>query len=189
MASLNPQQQQKENSNQANSVKKYQKTEQFPEKDYSNSFSRPAMMTSASPSDIPLTPRNIQFLQQTIGNQSVSRLIQTKLKIGQPNDKYEQEADSITDRIMSMPEPRVLQQPDEEDEELVQQKPLSEQISPLIQRQEEPEEGEKIVQAKERHRVAQEFSPMVESGIQSIKGGGQPLPKSTRNGVKSTVDS
>jgi hypothetical protein len=33
-------------------------------------------------------------------------LIQPKLKIGQPNDKYEQEADRVADRVMSMPEPK-----------------------------------------------------------------------------------
>jgi hypothetical protein len=31
--------------------------------------------------------------------------IQAKLKIGQPGDKYEQEADSVADRVMGMPEP------------------------------------------------------------------------------------
>lgn len=103
MASLKPQQQQKENSNQANLAKKSQKTEQLPEKDYSNPFSRPAMMGSASPPDIPLTPQNIMFLQRSIGNQTVGRLIQTKLKIGQPNDKYEQEADRVADEVMRMP--------------------------------------------------------------------------------------
>lgn len=44
-------------------------------------------------------------LQQQIGNQAVQRLlqsryIQAKLTIGQPNDKYEQEADRVADRIM-----------------------------------------------------------------------------------------
>jgi hypothetical protein len=42
----------------------------------------------------------IFHLQRTIGNQAVQRLIksgtiQAKLKIGQPNDKYEQEADRV----------------------------------------------------------------------------------------------
>jgi hypothetical protein len=50
----------------------------------------------------------ILFLQGTIGNQVVQRLfksgvIQAKLKIGQPNDMYEQEADRIADQVMRMP--------------------------------------------------------------------------------------
>jgi hypothetical protein len=32
-------------------------------------------------------------LQKTIGNQAVGRIIQAKLKVGQPGNKYEQEAD------------------------------------------------------------------------------------------------
>jgi hypothetical protein len=53
----------------------------------------------------------ILSLQQTIGNQAVQRLlksgtIQAKLKIGQPNDKYEQEADRVADKVMSMMEPK-----------------------------------------------------------------------------------
>ena len=36
--------------------------------------------------------------------------IQTKLKIGNPNDKYEQEADRIADQVMRMPEPSVQRQ-------------------------------------------------------------------------------
>ena len=46
----------------------------------------------------------ILFLQRTIGNQAVQRLIksgalQGKLRIGQPGDKYEQEADRVADVV------------------------------------------------------------------------------------------
>ena len=39
-------------------------------------------------------------LQQTIGNQAVARLIQTKLKIGQPGDAYEQEASRVSENVV-----------------------------------------------------------------------------------------
>jgi len=44
----------------------------------------------------------ILFLQRTIGNQAVQRLIksgtlQAKFKIGQPGDRYEQEADRVAE--------------------------------------------------------------------------------------------
>ncbi|OEU83690.1 MAG: hypothetical protein BA873_08700 [Desulfobulbaceae bacterium C00003063] len=44
----------------------------------------------------------ILFLQRSIGNQAVGRLIksgalQTKLRIGQPGDIYEQEADRVAE--------------------------------------------------------------------------------------------
>ncbi len=50
----------------------------------------------------------ILFLQKTIGNQAVTKLIklgalQAKLKIGQPGDIYEQEADRIADQMMATP--------------------------------------------------------------------------------------
>lgn len=52
-------------------------------------------------------------LQKTVGNQAVQKLIksrtlQAKLRIGQPNDTYEQEADRVAEQIMRMPDP-VLQ--------------------------------------------------------------------------------
>lgn len=52
---------------------------------------------------------HILHLQRTIGNQAVQRLfksgtLQAKLRIGKPNDKYEQEADRVADQVMRMPE-------------------------------------------------------------------------------------
>ncbi|MBW2738204.1 MAG: hypothetical protein JRE64_05000 [Deltaproteobacteria bacterium] len=49
----------------------------------------------------------VMYLQRTIGNQAVQRLIksgtlQAKLRIGQPGDKYEQEADRVADEVMRM---------------------------------------------------------------------------------------
>jgi hypothetical protein len=63
---------------------------------------------------------------------------QAKLTIDQPNDKYEQEADRVVDQVMSMPDPKLQRQPEnEEEEETLQTKPLADQITPLVQRQEE----------------------------------------------------
>ena len=44
-------------------------------------------------------------LQRRVGNQGMGRIIQAKLKIGEPNDKYEREADRIAGRIMEMTPP------------------------------------------------------------------------------------
>ncbi|MGD8590011.1 MAG: DUF4157 domain-containing protein [Chromatiales bacterium] len=54
-------------------------------------------------------------LQRKYGNQIVQRLLQTgaiqaKLRIGQPDDKYEQEADRFADQVMHMPGPSVTDQ-------------------------------------------------------------------------------
>jgi hypothetical protein len=51
---------------------------------------------------------HISHLQRTIGNQAVQRLyksgvLQAKLKINEPNDVYEQEADRVAEHVMRMP--------------------------------------------------------------------------------------
>ena len=38
-------------------------------------------------------------------------LLQTKLSVGQPNDVYEQEADSVAEQVMRMPEPSMRFKP------------------------------------------------------------------------------
>jgi len=149
-------------------------------------------------------------LQQTHGNQYVQRVvagIQAKLTVGQPGDKYEQEADRVADAVMRMPDPRVQRQiePEEEEEELIQTKPLAEQITQRVQRQVEPEEEEEeeLIQTKALEQITpsvqrqeeeeeeeiqtkplpsqtSEVVSDVETSINSIRGGGQPLPGSTR---------
>jgi len=49
--------------------------------------------------------------QQTFGNQATGRFLQAKLTIGQPNDKYEQEADRVADQVMRMPDPQIQRAP------------------------------------------------------------------------------
>ena len=89
--------------------------------------------------------------------------VQAKLKIGQPNDRYEQEADRMADQVMRMPEPGMSnvkcdisnstgdrnilhRQPEEscpeceEDDENIRTKPIGDQIAPLIQRETEEED-------------------------------------------------
>ncbi len=94
----------------------------------------------------PVRPHALQSmltqLQQSLGNRAVRRLfkagvIQAKLKIGRPGDKYEQEANRVAEAVMRMPEPKVRRrkvEEEEEEEDLIQPKPLAEQITPLAQR-------------------------------------------------------
>lgn len=134
---------------------------------------------------------------------------QAKLTIGQPNDKYEQEADRLADQVMAMPDPKLQRQPEgeeeeetlqtkplanqitplvqrqeelpeEEEEETLQTKTLADQITPLVQRQEEPPEEEEELQAKSKHGEPPTVTPSLESRIHAMKGSGQPLPESTR---------
>ncbi len=128
--------------------------------------------------------------------------IQAKLTVGQPNDKYEREADRVADKVMGMPEPVLQRQPENEEEEALQTKPLADQITPLVQRQEaSPEEKEELqtklvdehlqrqpveeeeeeLQAKEVPGQTPQVSSSTESRINSLKVGGQPLDPSTRS--------
>lgn len=135
--------------------------------------------------------------------------VQTKLTLGQPGDKYEQEADRVADVVMSMSEPRVQRQGErDEEEEEIQAKPLAGQITPLMQEElgKEDEEEEKLLQSKpltgaelqrkegleeedEEEDVAQlktapgrapDVAPGLEAQINSLRGGGQPLDAKTR---------
>ena len=86
-------------------------------------------------------------------------IIQPKLIIGQPDDKYEQEADRVAEQVMSMPEPRLQRQAEEEEPE---------------------EEEEELIQTKQVSIHAPAVTPNLASHIQSLEGGGQPLPRSMR---------
>ncbi|MDH3974161.1 MAG: hypothetical protein OEV42_07765 [Deltaproteobacteria bacterium] len=55
-------------------------------------------------------------IQRQFGNAALQQMyeseqLQAKLKIGAPNDKYEGEADSIADGVMTMPDPQVQRKP------------------------------------------------------------------------------
>ena len=132
-------------------------------------------------------------------------LVQAKLKIGRPDDEYEQEADRVADQVMSMPEPRVQRACQKcQDEEGVQTARLAAQITPLAQRQAASEEdGVEAVQTKaadggtvqpqaakpeeEEPLQAQFLSDQseVESQIEASKRGGEFLPESARTFVES----
>lgn len=111
---------------------------------FAESLSLSFPFAGRSPGDIPLATQNFNYLQRTIGNHAVGRLIQAKLKIGQPDDQYEQEADRVADRVMRMPAPPAATT--EEKEDRIQAKPVAETITPLAQRQ--VDEEEEPIQAK-----------------------------------------
>jgi len=73
------------------------------------------------------------------------------------------------------------QEEPEEEEEMLQAKPLSGQITPLVQRQIEPEEEEEeMLQAQSMEDATSEVPNDLESQINAIKGGGRPLVESER---------
>jgi hypothetical protein len=126
----------------------------------------------------PGSRRTIDFFQKSYGNAATLRHfnypIQAKLKVSQPNDPYEQEADRRVEQVMSMPESAIQRKPgipgksdpSYSDKQLVQKK-ISDQIPPLTQ-------------GKVASRAA-EVTPAKQSRVESFSGGGQPLPESVRS--------
>ncbi len=188
-------------------------------------------------------------MQQTVGNHAVGRMLQAKLKIGQPGDRYEREADRVAEQVVSMPDransaasaisqgagrPAIQRAAETEDEKRVVQGPhemfkgpLEEEEQPLrrqpaaeeeikksgeeeqtmqrvpameeetkkpeeeeatMQRQpleEEPkkkpeEEQTATLQTKSNAAKAPSVSPAVAGNINSMRGGGSPLPGPVR---------
>jgi len=131
----------------------------------------------------------IMGLHNSLGNRAVGQVLQAKLKVSQPDDKYEQEADRIADLVMRMPDsavqdishsPATVQRKCAacesggtpcpkcaDEEEKIQRKPLAAQITPLVQR-------------RENNAAAPQVTPQVASQINALRGGGQPLPEATR---------
>lgn len=68
--------------------------------------------------------------------------LQTKLTVGAPNDKYEQEADRVADQVMAMPDASVQRQPIEEEEEEIQPKLNQASIHRQAEHEDDEEEGE-----------------------------------------------
>lgn len=90
------------------------------------------------------------------GKQNSRPPIQTKLTIGQPNDKYEREADAVADRVvqrMSVPDAFTKKELN------VQTKPLVNSITPFLQAKCSTCEQEEKLQKKEEEDIVQE-SPL-----------------------------
>jgi hypothetical protein len=103
------------------------------------------------------------------------RCLQAKLIVGQPDDQYEREAEQIADRVMRMELP----------ESTATSPTLLESDSDRLQRSclgctDKEEEDEKL-QTKAESATTPQVTPALESQLHSLRGGGRPLPESTRN--------
>src|SRR6185503_13039838 len=84
--------------------------------------------------------------------------------------------------VMQTPErsvPQIQRQGLEEEDQTIQTKPLASTITPLIQRQETPDEEEDLVQRRSDPHSERSHAN-VDSGLENViertRGGGQPLP-------------
>lgn len=133
----------------------------------------------------PVHEHSLMELHQTVGNHGILRrrgpAIQTKLRISSPGDNYEREADRVAEQVLRAPDSGVQRRSGEE-EDLIQEKPIADQITPLVQRQTEPEEEEEdeAIQTKAAAGQMRAVTPEIGDQIESLQGGGQPLPQSAR---------
>jgi hypothetical protein len=93
------------------------------------------------------------------------------LSISQPGDAHEREADSVADKVMRMAEPPSAPDASSGSTRAVVQR--------LCTECEEEGNGLKL-QRKESSAAAAQITPSVSASINALKGGGQPLPASTR---------
>jgi hypothetical protein len=80
--------------------------------------------------------------------------VQTKLTVGAPGDKYEQEADSMAAKVMRMPDSAIkppIQRQTGEETEAVQMQPLVNSITPLVQRESGEEEEVQMKSGANEH--------------------------------------
>ena len=87
------------------------------------------------------------------------------ITVNEPNDEYEQEADQVADAVMRMPEPTATR------------RPLTAAESP----------NSTNIQAKENGAEGPTVTPEVETNINSMAGGGQPLPDEEREFFESRM--
>lgn len=122
--------------------------------------------------------------------------IQPKLKIGQPGDRYEQEADRVADTVVNTQEPVAQRQPVEEEEEMLQTQPMEEEeelqmkkADALIMRKCEECEKEEHLQQKAKTGTSSKDSnsAVFSSQLRSSSGSGRSLPNSTRSEMEAKI--
>lgn len=105
-------------------------------------------------------------------------IIQAKLKISEPNDKYKQEADRVADQVMRMPDSSVNKTGSSTGtiQSLSQNSGVSDQVQRLCTEC----QAEELLQSKEA--TESNTSTVQPSGIQDnlVAGKGQPLPRGVR---------
>ncbi|MBD2189328.1 DUF4157 domain-containing protein [Pseudanabaena sp. FACHB-723] len=103
--------------------------------------------------------------------------IQAKLNIGEPNDKYEQEADAtaakVVQQINTIPQNQSVQRQDSMEEDELHMKPIS-TLQRDVMEEEDELQAKSLVQRRE-NLDGGEASTDLESSIQSARGSGQPL--------------
>ncbi|HEY5912264.1 MAG TPA: DUF4157 domain-containing protein [Verrucomicrobiae bacterium] len=123
-------------------------------------------------------------------------MYQTKLTINQPGDRFEQQADRVADAVMRMPEPRNPQgigisasiavprlqrmRPEGQEELHDSPGPIQRLCSECEEEHNRESEEELDLKAKEIPGRTPEVTPAVQIRVDTLQGGGHPLPDSER---------
>ncbi|MGB8466064.1 MAG: DUF4157 domain-containing protein [Terrimicrobiaceae bacterium] len=116
-------------------------------------------------------------------------IIQARLRVGAPNDRFEQEADLVAERVMRMPDPENAPAlPAGIADDAVQRKCAAcsngSHLCPECAEEEEKvrrKPGDpQLLQARESPGAVPRMSPGVEARIRGFQGGGRPLPQGER---------
>jgi len=119
-------------------------------------------------------PRPLVAISRIISQKNSLSLIQPKLTIGAPNDKYEQEADRVANQVMRMPDPSISPSVGATRNDSV----------PPIQRfctecQNELDE-QVLIQTKATSGYATAVAPDIAGDVLHLPNRGQSLPESSR---------
>jgi hypothetical protein len=123
----------------------------------------------------------VMQLRRRIGNRAAGRLIQAKLKVSQPGDVYEQEADRVADQVTRMAEPSPS--PPASVHSGIQAPSVQRMCAACEEQAHDQPVNEKeeiTLQAKEEAGSSGEAGPQVEAQISGLRGGGETLGQSVR---------
>ncbi|MFO0307577.1 MAG: DUF4157 domain-containing protein, partial [Pseudanabaena sp.] len=125
---------------------------------------------STESSDTPVQAKPMNRLKRPLQDKRVS-MIQAKLNIGEPNDKYEQEADATASKVVQQINSPTQDQSVQREEGMKEDVEL--QMKPLAQRSENSGDSE--------------ASSDVEGAINSARGSGQQLPNRLRRKMENAM--
>ncbi len=142
---------------------------------------RPAEACAARSSAQPEPPLG-QFtrLQHLVGNRAAGRLIQAKLRVNQPGDAFEQEADRVAEQVVGPPEPAAP--PPVAINRLAPTAPLQRACNQCTEEEETdaPAQAAPALQAKGISGQTVQPGAEIESGLGNFDGRGEPLAPSVR---------
>lgn len=115
--------------------------------------------------------------RRALGNQGTQYLIQAKLRVGAPDDRFEREADGVAEQVMRMPLPAAAGTAGAPALALAL---ANGGITRRVQRQSVEEDEDLTLQAKATNRAAAPQGQRTQRLVTSLQNGGHPLPATQR---------